>query len=235
MGIFDIFGTGDQQNAANDQIAALTKGNTDLSTLFGQGRQAISTSLANSTAPFATNLAAGQAGQGAYADATGANGAAGNARAVNNFQAGPGYQYTQDQALQNVLRGQEATGQAASGATNSDILTQASGIANQGWQQYIQNLSPFLNTSNSAAQGIAAANTNAGNQTNQSFITQGNAAYGTDAAIGNANASQALSGLNASGNFMNLAQNVFKSGAGGAPSIASNVGGGIGNLLAMFA
>lgn len=210
MGIFDIFGTQDQTNAAADQAAGLNKGYGDLSSLFGQGRQAISTSLANSTAPFATNLATGQAGQGAYADATGANGAAGNTRALANFQQGPGYQYNVDQMLQNVLRGQEATGQAASGATNSDILTQAHGLANQGWQQYISNLSPFLNTSNSAAQGIAAANTNAGNQTNQSDITQGNAAYGTQAGIGNANASKDLAGLNASGNFWNLAQNAGK-------------------------
>lgn len=203
MGIFDIFGTGDQEAAAASQKQGLTQGYNALAGQFDQGRNALTTSLANSVAPFQTNLAVGQAGQGAYADATGANGAAGNTRAVNNFQAGPGYQFNMQQMLDNLLRGQEATGQANSGATNADILTQAHGLADKGWQDYIKNLSPFLNSSNAAAGGIAQANQNAGNQTNQSFTTQGNAAYGTQAGIGNADASADLAGLNASGNIIN--------------------------------
>lgn len=211
MGIFDIFGTGDQEAAAASQKQGLTQGYNALAGQFDQGRNALTTSLANSVVPFQTNLAVGQAGQGAYADATGANGAAGNTRAVNNFQAGPGYQFNMDQMMQNLLRGQEATGQANSGATNTDILTQAHGIADQGWQDYIKNLQPFLNSSNAAAGGIAQANQNAGNQTNQSFTTQGNAAYGTQAGIGNANANADMAGYNASGNLWGLASNALGS------------------------
>lgn len=217
MGIFDNliapFTTGAQDKASSDQQAGLNKGYGQLSDNFGQGRQAIATSLANSTAPFQTNLNVGQAGQGAYADATGANGAAGNTRAVNNFQAGPGYQFNMDQMMQNLQRVQQASGQGNSGATDVAALNQAHGIADQGWQSYIQNLSPFLNTSNAAATGIANANTNAGNQTNQSFTTQGNAAYGTQAGIGNAQASADLAPLTAGTNMLNLAQNAIKAGA----------------------
>lgn len=233
MGIFDIFGTGDQQQAAADQTAGLNAGYNQASGLFGQGRQALSTSLANSTAPFQTNLQAGQAGQQQYGNALGLNGPSGNAQALAAFQNNPGYQFTQDQALQNVLRGQEATGQAASGATNMDILNESSGIANQGWQSYLQNLQPFLNTSNAAAGGIANANTNAGNQTNQNFGTQANAAYGTQAGIGNANASASLAGLNASGNMMNALGGFLGGGANAAGS--SGAGAGAGNLLSSLA
>lgn len=252
MGIFDIFGSSDQQAAAAAQQQGLNTGYSQLSGLLGQGRGAINTatgtalgdisansntglnsissSLANSTAPFATNLAVGQAGQNAYANATGVNGAAGNASALANFNAGPGYQFNMDQQMQNLLRTQEATGQGNSGATNVDTLTQASGLANQGWQQYVQNLSPFLTTSNQAAAGIAGANataagqtntnlanttgsqlaalTNQGNQTNQSYTTQGNAAYGTQTGIGNAQANADMAPYTASQNFWNLAQNL---------------------------
>jgi hypothetical protein len=224
---------------------------------------ALGQSLANSVAPFQTNLQAGQAGQQQYGNALGLNGAAGNAQALAGFQNNPGYQFQMDQMMQNLLRNQQATGQANSGATNVDTLQQASGLANQGWQNYISNLAPYLNTSNAAAQGIAganqnygnqisglnqniaggiaganlgtgsgiaganlntasglagtnvniaqllaAANQNQGNQTNQNYLTQGNAAYGTQAGIGNAQASADLAPLTAGKNLLGLGTSI---------------------------
>lgn len=142
-------------------------------------------------APFQTNLQQGQAGQAAYGDATGANGQAGNTRAVNNFQAGPGYQFNMDQMLQNVLRAQQASGQGNSGATDNAVMQQAHGLADQGWQSYIQNLSPFLNSSNAAAQGVAGANQNAGNQ-----ISQLNQNTASGVAGSGINIAQLLAGAN---------------------------------------
>lgn len=205
MGLFDIFNTNDQQAAANSQIAGLNAGYGQLSNIVGNANNNVANSVASSTSPFLTNLKQGQAGQTAYANATGANGAAGTQQAIQNFQASPGYQFSVDQAMQNILRGQEATGQAASGATNMDINQQVQGLANQQWQNYIQNLSPFLNTSNAAAQGNAAATMQGAGLTNQNNLTQANAAYGTQAGIGNANAAANLAGLNASANMWNLA------------------------------
>lgn len=205
MGIFDNFlapfTTGAQDKASADQQAGLNNGYSQLSDNFSQGRGAIATSLANSVAPFQTNLQQGQAGQTAYGNATGANGPAGNAAALANFQQGPGYQFQMQQMMDNLSRVQQMNGQGNSGATDVAALQQAGGLANQNWQQYIQNLQPFLNTSNAAAQGIAGANQNAGNQTNQSFQTQGNAAYGTQAGIGNAQASADLAPLTAGKNL----------------------------------
>jgi hypothetical protein len=83
---------------------------------------------------------------------------------------------------------------------------------------------PFLNAANTGAQNIANVNTglgnaqsgnfmnqgsllntnamNLGNNLNSSFTTQGNAAYGTQAGIGNANAQADLAGLTQSGNIL---------------------------------
>lgn len=148
------------------------------------------------------NLQTGQAGQNAYANALGVNGPAGNAQAVQNFQAGPGYQFQMDQMMQNLLRNQQATGQANSGATNVDTLQQASGIANQGWQQYLQNLQPFIGSSNAAAQGTAGAYQNYGNQVsglNQNIASGiGGANLGTASGLAgtNVNVGQLLAALN---------------------------------------
>lgn len=232
MGIFDNltapFTTSSQDKASADQQAGLNAGYGQLSGMFDQGRNSLSSSLANSTAAFMPNLQQGQAGQTAYGNATGANGPAGNAAAIANFQGGPGYQFNMDQMMQNLMRVQEATGQANSGATNVDTLKQAHGIADQGWQSYISNLAPFLNSSNAAAGGIAAANTNAGNQTNQSFTTQGNAAYGTQAGIGNAKASADLAPLTAGKNLIGGALDVASMMAGLPPMGGSIGSGGMG-------
>jgi hypothetical protein len=252
MGFFDNllapFNTDAQTQAAQAQQAGLSSGLAALQPQLAAGRSALGTSLANSTNAFNTSLNnstnaantslanstnawqpltnASTGGVNAYADATGANGAAGNARAVNNFQAGPAYQFNMNQMLQNLARMQQMNGQGNSGATNVDTLNQASGLANNQWQQYVSNLSPFLNTSAAAASGVTGANANtaglinnanantasglnlanmnAGNQTNQNYTTAGNAAYGTQAGIGNAQANADLAPLTAGNNIWNL-------------------------------
>lgn len=106
-----------------------------------------------------TNLA-GNYGKGAnlYADANGVNGAAGNANAVSSFNAGPGYQFTMDQGLNAVNRAANARGMANSGNTDTDAMKYASGLANQTYQQWVQNLAPYNNLQLSATQGAATGN-----------------------------------------------------------------------------
>lgn len=202
MGVFDIFSTDDQQKAAGDQIAGLQQGYGQLSGLFNQGRNALSSNYAAGLQPFMQNFNAAAPGVTAYANATGANGGAGVADALKAFANSPGYQFQLDQGNQNILRNQAATGQLNSGATNIDLQKFGQGLAGTQFQNYVQNLQPFLNFSQGAAGGQGGVNTGLGNQLNANFVNQGNAAYGTQAGIGNANAQADLAGLTQSQNIL---------------------------------
>lgn len=85
-----------------------------------------------------------QGGGAAYQkllNATGANGAAGSTQAATDFRAAPGYEYARDEALGAVQRAAGARGDLAGGNATTDLLKTATGLADQGFQQYINNLS----------------------------------------------------------------------------------------------
>jgi hypothetical protein len=202
MGLFDVFSTQDQRQAANDQIAGLNAGLGDLTKSFGQGRGALQTNYASGLQPFIQNYGQAQQGGTALGNALGLNGAQGNAAATAAFQNNPGYQFQLQQGLNSVLANQARTGQLASGATNLDLNNYAQGVANQGWNQYVQNLQPYLGAENSAATGIGGLYSGLGNQLNQNYTGLGNAQYGAATSAGNANARADLAGLDASGNAL---------------------------------
>lgn len=109
-----------------------------------------------------------------YSDALGLNGAEGNARAVNAFQAGPGYQFALDQGLDAVNRARNASGGLRSGNTDVDALKFAQGLAGQTWQQWLGNLSPYNQLELSAASGAAAGNAGIGQQLANLGVTGAN-------------------------------------------------------------
>lgn len=258
MSLFDniagFFNGGNAQDAADAQKAGLQAGYGQASGLLGQGRDALTSNLeqgrgaltSNYTAalqPFLQNYQTAQGGYNAYADATGANGAPGSTRAVSAFQTDPGYQFRINQGNENVLRNSSRTGQGNSGNVNVDLLNYGQGQANQGWQQYIQNLLPFLGQANNAASGIAGVDTGlgsglnanygaAGTGLNTSYGTQANAAYGTQTGMGNADANADLaknSGVaNLFGALGNIAGSAFNLAGGGgfAGGLSKMMGGG---------
>lgn len=147
---------------------------------YGQARNDVTAGY-DAAQPFLSKLGSAydpmvQGGQNAfsgYLDAIGANGEEGNSRAVANFQAGPGYEYARDQALEAVQRSAASRGMSASGNTSADLLKTAMGLANQNWQQYttnLQNGAGFFNT------GLAGQANGLG--------TQANAAIGQGTALG---------------------------------------------------
>jgi hypothetical protein len=232
MGLFDIFSNNNAQDAANAQTAGLNKGYGQLSDQFNQGRQALQTNYGAALQPFQQNYQAAQGGQQAYGDATGANGQVGFDRAVGQFHTSPGYQFSLDQGSENVMRNAARTGSLASGGTQIDLQKLAQGAADQQWQSYVGNLLPYIGAANSAAGGVAGVNTGLGNQLNASQMTQGNAAYGTQAGIGNAQASADLAKNNGLANLWGLGMNVAKLGTntvGG--GLLSNVGSTIGSFF----
>lgn len=92
----------------------------------------------------------------AYLNATGANGAAGSQAATQAFQASPGYQYAMDQALNAVQRSAAARGGLAGGNATADILKTATGLADQGYQQYVNNLGNAAQSYNTGLSGTAS-------------------------------------------------------------------------------
>lgn len=150
-------------------------------------------------------MATGAAGTNAYADATGANGPEGQARAKANFQTDPGYNFQLQQGQENVLRNAGRTGGAgiASGGVALDLQKQGQGLADQSYGNYVNRLQPFMQLGMGAASGTAGANMGLGNLINSSYGTQGNAAYNTQTGIGNANANADLAGLTAGQNAWN--------------------------------
>lgn len=189
------------RDAAAAQVAGLQQAYSQASDLLGQGRNAITTNYTAGLAPFLQQYSAAVPGQTAYGNAVGANGPQGYAEAVKNFQTQPGYQFALQQGTENVLRNQARTGQLASGGTNVDLQNLGQGMANQEYQKYVQNLLPFLGQAQGAAGGVLQGYSGQGNALAGLFGTQANAAYGTQAGIGNANANAALADYNASRNL----------------------------------
>lgn len=225
MGLFDavtgFFDGSTAQTAANQQVAGLNAGYGQASDLLGQGRGALTTNFTNALQPLQTNFNTANAGQNAYANATGVNGPAGNATALANFQAGPGYQYQLQQGTENELRNQSRTGAVNSGQTQADLQTIGQGQANQGWQQYIQNLQPFLGGAATAASGIAGVDTGLGTGLNASLGNQAQLAQTTQTGIGNANANATLAQNSGVANLLGLGMNGLRLGASALPGVGS--------------
>jgi hypothetical protein len=202
MSLFDIFSNAPAQDAAAAQTAGINAGYGQLSGLAGQGRDALTTNYTAGLQPFLQNYGTAQQGTTALGNALGLNGPQGNAAAVAAFQNNPAYQFQLQQGMDAVNANAAKTGQLASGNTNLDLLKFGQGLAGTGWNQYLQNLQPYLGASQAAASGIGTLDSGLGNQLNANLTNQGNAAYGAQTSIGNANANADLSRYNTSANAL---------------------------------
>lgn len=221
--IFDLFSNDNAQDAANAQKAGIDAGKTQATDALNSGLDLATQSYLSGLQPFQTNYTTANNGENAYADATGANGTAGNERAVQNFQAGPGYQFQLDQGTQNVLRNKAATGQLASGGTDTDLAKYTQGLADNTWQQYVQNLSPFINQATASASGIGGLYSGLAGTQNQNRGQLASLDYGAATSAGNAQANADLANNNAAANqfgalssLASLGSSAAGSGAGAA-------------------
>ena len=204
MGIFDVFNTSDQTAAAGAQTAGINAGFNQLQNYFGQGQTALNTNITAGLQPYQQNYQQATSGTTAYGNALGLNGAGGNAAAIQAFMNNPGYQFQQQQGQNSINAAAAANGTLNSGNQALALSQFNQGLAGTGWQNYVSNLSPYFNQANTAASGIANQYNTLGTNLNQSFQGEGNAAYGAQTSIGNANANADLAGLNASANILNF-------------------------------
>ena len=216
------------KDAANAKIQGLQQGYGQASDLYGQGRGALTTNYGAALAPYTSLWNSASGGANAYGDATGANGAAGFARAVNNFRTDPGYQFQFNQGLQAIDRGAASRGMLTSGNTLNAEQQFGTGLADQSYGNYVNRLQPYLGQQTAAAGGIAGVNRGLGNALNTSFGNQGNLAYNTAVGQGDAQAAADIASQNASNSFLQGALGLGSKllGFSGLPSFGS--GGGVG-------
>ena len=245
MGLFSIF-TGDSaKDAAAENSARLGALKTEGMGYLDAGKTGALGALDSAKGYFDPLTALGQkygAGTNLYLDSLGVNGAAGNANAVNAFQAGPGYQFGVDQSLDALDRRAASRGMLASGNTTNDTLATVTGLANKeygSWQDRLGGLvSPELSATGASASGLAGLE--AGKAPVYTTDAAGRVNLASTVATGqNSQTTQAANAeMQGSGNLWGLGLNLAKLGTGflgGGAGNLGNVGGGVmGNFKAGY-
>lgn len=206
MGLFDIFSNDSAEKARDMANAGVTAGYGQLSDMFGQGRDALTTNYGNASNLYNGLLSSSSTGANAYGDASGANGAAGLQRAMDTFKNSGqygNYGFALDQGLQALQRQHAAAGNLASGGADTDAMNYATGLANQTYSNYLTGLSPYLNLNANAVSGAAGVDTGLGNALSSSFQGQGTAANTAQTAIGNNNAGAEMNNYKVGANLWN--------------------------------
>lgn len=223
MGIFDVFTGGSVKDAANENMASL-------SALKGEGMGYLDTGLKRSTGAIKGALGNFDAlrqkyGQGTdlYLDALGVRGPEGNTRATSAFQAGPGYDWQVDQALDGYLRKQDAMGMTRSGNTSTGLVDRASGLANQEYGNWLGRLGGLVNPEMAAATGGAGLSTSLAGLYERDAGNRVGLASNVTGGMMNNNNMAANAEMQGSGNLWNMGLNLLKLGTG----MAGGMGGGM--------
>jgi hypothetical protein len=224
-----LFSNDTAERARDMANAGATKGYGDLSSLYGQGRDALTSGYGKASDLYSGLISSYGGGAGAYGDATGANGAAGTARARTNFQADPGYNFQMDQGLQALQRTHAAAGNLSSGNADTDTLKFSQGLADQSYGNYVSRLAPYLGAQAGAVGGAANVAAGLGQGLNQSYQGQGGAANTTATTIGNNNAGAEMNNYAVGKNQLNGLLGVASLAAGGIGGA-----GGLGGLTGGF-
>ena len=200
MGIFDAFSSSSGKDAAiasnKSRIAGLRTGEDRAFGFMDEGLSAAKPQYEKAINLFDQYTQQGTAANQAYGDAVGLNGQEGYDRAVTNFRTNPGYDFAVDQATEAAKRNASSLGMLGSGNTMIGIADRAQGMADQQFQQYLDNLF------RSSGQGQSAATTQAGYMTGLGDLEYGHnaskagLAHGTETAVGNSN-SQLYADINA--------------------------------------
>lgn len=197
----DLFSTKPAEEAAAAKAQGFATGKTDANTALDAG-QAQATPLYNQAYGDFSQLGAKfGAGQDAYNDATGVNGADGIARAGSTYKSLPGYSGGLTTGIDAVDRGAAARGALGGGNTSADIIKFASDYDANKYGSYVSSLAPNLSGATSATAGGAGV-LGAQATADQATAAQ-RAQYGYNAATGTgqANADAALAPYSASQNF----------------------------------
>jgi hypothetical protein len=154
-------------NSGDPAIDAANKNRTALDQFGTTGSGILDTGTAGAQAQLGKTSALTDLGPGAnglLGDALGTGGADGTARALAAFQTDPGYQFQMDQGQQALDRTAAARGQFQSGETGLDTLRFSQGLADQGWQKWLQNLMGGIQGETASNTALANLDTGAAGQ-----------------------------------------------------------------------
>ncbi|EJN10473.1 hypothetical protein PMI42_06249 [Bradyrhizobium sp. YR681] len=228
MSIFDLFNNNVAEEAAGQQIAGINAGKSAATGDIQQGIGALNTNYTQALQPYLTNYSNANAGVDQLKNLLGLNGQQGTDAAMKSLQATPGYQFQLQQGNNSINAAAAANGTLASGKQLIDLSNYNQGLAGTTYQNAVNNLQPFLSSSNSNAAGIAGTYTGLGNATAGQYNSLANLDYTAATGIGNANANATLAQNQANQNQWGL----FSGLASGGASLLGSAGG-IG-ALAMF-
>lgn len=218
MSIFDLFGNNAAQNAANSYTTNALNGLSAFNNSVNSGNQQLTTNYTSALQPFLQNYSNSQSGVTQLGNLLGLNGASGSQSAQQTLQNMPGYQFALQQGDNSINAAAAANGTLNSGNQLTALSNYNQGLASQNYNNYVSQLLPYLNQSNTAASGIGSLYSGLGTGLNSNSLALGNANLGVDTAIGNAWSNAA----NAAGNG---AANLF-GGIGSLLSLGSNTAGG---------
>lgn len=162
-------------NARNEIFGGYNNAFNQINTGTNNAAGALTGNYTAALQPFLQNYNQATQGTTQLANALGLNGgAAGADAAAAAYASNPAFQFQLNQGNQNVLRNSAQTGTTASGATLNALQQQGQGLANSTYQQYVQNLMPFLGQANTAASGIGNIYTGLGSSLGNLYSSQGN-------------------------------------------------------------
>ena len=121
---------------------------------------------------------AGLSGLNMLTNSLGLNGPQGNAAAVAAFQAGPGYEWMRDQALEGVLRKQNSIGMRMSGNALTALQDRAGQLANQEYNPWRNQLTSLAGTGYNALNAQAGIARGQGDLATNYGLNAGKMAYG---------------------------------------------------------
>lgn len=210
MGNFltDLFSTKPAQDAANAKIAGYTSANTNANAAIDQGVSQATPLYGQALGgyqPLDTLAGKFGAGQDAYNDATGVNGAAGIDRATTNFKSLPGYQGGLDTGINQVERTAAQRGDVGGGNTSADMIKFASDYDANKYGNYVSSLAPNLTGALSATTSSASGKAGVlGSEATNDMAAAGAKAtndFNSGVGSGNAQADADLAPYQASSNF----------------------------------
>jgi hypothetical protein len=219
-------------NDTADRAAALAnqgaqKGYDQLSGLYGQGRDALTSNYGAAQGVLGNAAAQYQPGFNAYGDASGAGGVAGLQRATDAFKNSGQYGVfgvANDAAQQAIQRAHAAGGNLLSGNTDYGAAKTASDLAQTAWGGYQAGLQPYLSYPSALAGGQANLYAGLGNAQNQSYTGQGGAANTTQTAMGNNLAGAELNNYKVGANQLNGLLGIGQLAMGLPPTSFGNIG-----------
>src|SRR5262245_27913769 len=194
-------------DAASREAAGARQGYTDLAALYGQAGQSLNRNYMSAIAPYQNLQPGATGGASAYADATGANGPEGLARARAMFTQMPGYTEGMKAATDETTRSLAAQGVAA-GNIGAGVADRTNRYVNDLYGQYVQRLNPYLQYSLGTAGGISEGYRGLGNAESALLMSQGQQASSAANAEAKALADQERAKYIGSQNFMNFAGNL---------------------------